>query len=446
MRRAPWSVALILAACLLPPLSNSRPVAGGTQTWTVLPDGSGDFPTLQAAIDGAQAGDVIELGDGVFTGDGNRDLDFGGQGLVLRSASGSPEACIIDCGGSASEPHRAFYFHKAEPSDAQVASLTITGGCAELGGAVAIFYKASPAFADCIFSGNRALKGGAVYLRGASTSSFAGCIFHQNTASGHEPAGGGLYCDSAPADFDRCRFEANVADGFGANGGGAACVGSSARFTDCEFVGNLATEETDFCAGGGLHTWNGGPQLVRCLLRQNSAGQSGGAICCVDDALALEACVLARNWGGFGGGINCCGSSNITLTGCTLRSNATTDGGASILLGCYAHAEIELCLIAGGTGGPAVTCGAVSTATLRCCVIHGHAEGDWVGCIESQLGADGNSAADPLFCADSLTVAVQSPCHPDSNACGEQIGAGGIGCSTGVLEVLTWGRIKARFR
>jgi hypothetical protein len=97
-------------------------------------------------------------------------------------------------------------------------------------------------------------------------------------------------------------------------------------------------------------------------------------------------------------------------------------------------------------GGPAVVCGAASTATLRCCLVHGHEQGDWTGCIEEQLDADGNLASDPLFCTDSLAVAVQSPCHPDSNACGEQIGAGGIGCSTGLREVATWGRIKARDR
>ncbi len=445
MRCATWSLGPILPACGLLLLWGAT-LARAAGTWTVLPDGSGDFATIQAAIDAAQPGDVIELGNGVFTGDGNRDLDFAGKGLTLRSASGSPVACTIDCGGSASDPHRAIYFHTAEPADARVSGLTITGGWAELGGAVAIFYRASPAFENCIFSGNRALHGGAVYLRGASNSAFSDCIFYQNTASGNEPRGGGLYCDGAPAQFDRCRFEANVADGFGANGGGAACRGSSARFTDCEFTDNLATEETDYCAGGGLHSWNGSVQAVRCLFRRNIAGQSGGGICCVDDGLVLEACFLAGNRGSLGGGINCCGSSSIALSGCTLLANATADGGASIVLGCYAHAELELSLLAFGAGGPAVTCGGVSTVALRCCVVHGHAGGDWVGCLESQLGADGNAGADPLFCPDSLSVAVQSPCHPDSNACGEQIGAGGIGCSTGVLDALTWGRIKASFR
>jgi predicted outer membrane repeat protein len=446
-RSIPPACGLMLLMLLMPMVMGLATVtASRAGTWTVLPDGTGDFATIQAAIDAAQAGDVIELGDGTFTGDGNRDLDFGGKGLVLRSASGVAGACVIDCGGSASDPHRAFYFHTGEPADARVADLTITGGFADTGGAVAIFYKASPAFDHCVFTVNQALTGGAVFLRGSSTSTFTDCILLQNTASGNEPSGGGLHCDGSSALFDRCRFESNVASGFGATGGGVACVGSSARFTDCEFTGNAATEVTDYCAGGGLHTQDGGPQLVNCLFRNNSAGLNGGAICCIDDALELETCTLVGNRGGLGGGISCCGTSAMTLTRCTLRDNATTNGGATIALGCYAHAEIELSILASGSGGPAVECAAVSTATLHCCVIHGHAEGDWTGCIASQLGVDGNLESDPLFCTDSLAVAVQSPCHPDSNACGEQIGAGGIGCSTGVLTMPTWGRIKARYR
>ncbi|MCK4414565.1 MAG: hypothetical protein KAY32_13585 [Candidatus Eisenbacteria sp.] len=48
--------------------------AAGAETYLVLPDGTGDFPTIQAAIDAALDGDEILLADGTFTGDGNRDL------------------------------------------------------------------------------------------------------------------------------------------------------------------------------------------------------------------------------------------------------------------------------------------------------------------------------------------------------------------------------------
>ena len=50
-------------------------------TYTVEPDGTGDFPTIQAAIDAAQDGDVVELGDGVYRGAGNRDITLLGKAI-----------------------------------------------------------------------------------------------------------------------------------------------------------------------------------------------------------------------------------------------------------------------------------------------------------------------------------------------------------------------------
>jgi hypothetical protein len=70
------------------------------------PDGSGDAPTIQAAIDSANFnGDVIELTDGVYTGPGNRDLYTSGKSFLLRSQSGNPAHCVIDLEGTADQWH-----------------------------------------------------------------------------------------------------------------------------------------------------------------------------------------------------------------------------------------------------------------------------------------------------------------------------------------------------
>ncbi len=61
------------------------------------PDGSGNHPTIQAAIAAAAWGDTIALGDGTFTGDGNRDLRYAGKPIVLTSLSGNRDNCIVDC-------------------------------------------------------------------------------------------------------------------------------------------------------------------------------------------------------------------------------------------------------------------------------------------------------------------------------------------------------------
>ncbi len=59
-----------------------------------------DFATIQAAINAAITGDEVVVADGVYTGAGNKNLDFHGKLITVRSASGDPVLCTIDCEGA----------------------------------------------------------------------------------------------------------------------------------------------------------------------------------------------------------------------------------------------------------------------------------------------------------------------------------------------------------
>ena len=98
--------------------------------YVITPEGTGDFATIQAAIDAAEDGDVIELTNGVFTGDGNREIDFLGRAITLRSQGGDPETCIIDCEGSAEESHHCLDFQNEEGEESIVRGITLTNGYA----------------------------------------------------------------------------------------------------------------------------------------------------------------------------------------------------------------------------------------------------------------------------------------------------------------------------
>ncbi|MBM3318294.1 MAG: hypothetical protein FJY75_10640, partial [Candidatus Eisenbacteria bacterium] len=89
----------------------------------VEPDGSGDYCTIQDAVDGANEGDVILLGDGIFTGVGNAGVDLGPKNLTIRSASLSPSRCVID--GTGSLANHAFWIHGGQTSATRIQYITI---------------------------------------------------------------------------------------------------------------------------------------------------------------------------------------------------------------------------------------------------------------------------------------------------------------------------------
>ena len=105
-------------------------IAGGTRadTYLVKPDGTGDFPVIQAAIDGAMDGDVILLADGTFTGMGNIEVLFWGKKITIRSQNGKPQDCIIDAEGSAGTPRTPFVFEHGEGAESRIMDLTILNG------------------------------------------------------------------------------------------------------------------------------------------------------------------------------------------------------------------------------------------------------------------------------------------------------------------------------
>lgn len=124
------SLALLALICIHPEFARAT-------IWTVSipPDTTGNFYTIQSAIDSPEvlSGDIIELSDGTYVGNGNRNIDFGGKALTVRSASDDPEACVIDCEDN--RDTRAFIFQNAEdPGTSAVQGITIMRGNIDIQG------------------------------------------------------------------------------------------------------------------------------------------------------------------------------------------------------------------------------------------------------------------------------------------------------------------------
>ncbi|HIJ71529.1 MAG TPA: hypothetical protein HPP87_09230 [Planctomycetes bacterium] len=275
-----------------------------------------DYTTIQAAIDVAEDGDTVLVANRTYRGDGNRDIDFGGKLIILRSENG-PQSCIIDCQGSADERHRGFIFHNNEDERATLEGFTITNGYASYGGGV-LCENANPTVTNCIFIENHSKynSGGALYyeywFHSISTKSIilTNCTFKNNSAE----YGGGICNYNGNIKLINCSFTSNFA-----GSGGGICHNGEGNMTlmNCIFSGNSAYD-----GGGVLSNGPGSSTLTNCIFKGNAAESDGGGMDNYATAI-LSNCLFTGNTAGYsGGGLSNYWGEYVTATNCTFVGNS----------------------------------------------------------------------------------------------------------------------------
>jgi hypothetical protein len=195
-------------------------VAGASATtYLVRPDGTGDFPTIQAAIDAAADDDTIQLGSGTFVGSGNHTVSYLGKEIVVCSQSGDPTQCIIDCQGSPGNDRAGFLIEgDDEIYSATLRGVTITG--AHVGWMSGAIYcgQGQLRIEDCVLVGN---SGSALLTLHACPAVLVRCWFVDNS-------GGAISCWQSSVQFESCQFLRN-------SGGACEIDVGGLRFTNCVF-------------------------------------------------------------------------------------------------------------------------------------------------------------------------------------------------------------------
>jgi hypothetical protein len=281
-RKVCVSIAMLLLAL-------ASAVAG--RTIYVDDDGPADFNNIQAAINDSNDGDIIEVRPGIYTGLGNRDIDFKGNAITVRSIDpNDPNVVantIIDCNSLG----RGFYFHSEEDGNSVLAGFTIKNGYESNGGAIFCRYS-SPVISNCYITCNR-------------TSSSYG-------------DGGGVWSNDSSLTLINCE----IIDNFAHFGGGIYNGRGNVQILNCTISGNVATD-----SGGGIYNSHTYPTVTNCVIVGNKSGNNGGGFHCWGRDSNITNCTISGNIAlNNGGGIYSTYGNNVTLTNCILWGDSAKLG------------------------------------------------------------------------------------------------------------------------
>lgn len=336
-----------------------------------------DFTTIKSALESAGNGYTVIVRDGTYTGDGNRDLDFNGLAITVRSESYDPEKCIIDCENSG----RGFWFHNGETEDSKLSGFSIINGATFDGGGLYFTGGSSPTIENCSICGNFALYGAGINCSESSSPNFNNCIISYNHSNG---PGGGIYCiDASSPVIAGCTIGRNDARGDG--GGIYLDGGSAAEISHCDITENGCGGN-----GGGVYSFASSPDITASTVSANSADAGGGGIFCQGIISPnVRDCTISNNKAVKGGGIFCQSGSVAEITGCSITDNESNSHGGGGILCSNASPIIRNCEISDNlspvhTGG-GISCLSNAAPVLINCVISRNAavKGGGISCYES---------------------------------------------------------------
>ena len=272
-----------------------------------------DQSSIQAGIDSALAGDTVLVDTGRYV----ENINFNGKNIVVGSlflTTGDTSyisQTVIDGDSSGS----VVTFRNGEDTTALLCGFKITNGYAhyEYGGGI-YCQGANPSLVSLIVTKNasnygrygRAYGGGIYYWN--SSSILIDVSISNNTATGFQGFGGGIYCgpNSNPS-LTNVIVNGNYAS---TSGGGIYCIDSNLSLENVKISDNSVKTEYVF---------------------QKKRVDGGGGICCLTSNLTLENVIITDNFAKgphvYGGGIYSRINSSLILKNVSIYKNKSYYGG-----------------------------------------------------------------------------------------------------------------------
>ncbi len=250
-------------------------------------DGTGDFLTIQDAIDSAAYGDTITVHAGTYV-----------EHIVLKNGvsliANDTHNTIID----GNHTGTVITSRNCDPNTI-LNGFTVTNGFAEVGGGM-YNYASSPTILHCTFTKNSGVRTGCGMANMYSSKpQLSNCIFIENTALAPGASGGGM----------------------------ANMYGSNSKVVDSLFADNSAT-----AYGGGIYNYSSAPTINQCTFQSNVASLGAGIMNYYESSPSITDCLFFNNSAkSSGGGLQNSQRCSPTILNCVFFDNYASNGGAGMI-------------------------------------------------------------------------------------------------------------------
>src|SRR5579872_1183174 len=275
-----------------------------------------DFPTIQAAIDAAGAGDTIVVAAGTY----HESLQWSLTDLTIQGAGAGQT--VVDPSAANGGPGGRCLTVTNRSAASKLSGFTFQNGTSSSLGGGMYNDHSSPTVTNCTFSNNTVhgsdsddpAHGGGMYNFNSSPT-VINCIFSNNKAD----STGAMFNDHGRPTVTSCAFISNSARSVGA----MTNFLCNAAVTNCIFWGN----STPFDIGGGMLNYMSSPVVTNCTFSNNSA-RAGGAMYNNNSGPTVINCIIWGNSASMAGGgiFNFFSSPGVSYSDVQDLLNATPDG------------------------------------------------------------------------------------------------------------------------